>query len=680
MPLITNPPPPTPVDPVTEVLHGVPVTDPYRWLEDQNSPRTRKWVDEQTAYTRAYLDALPGRHRIRKRVEELLAVEAISELRKVGNRYLYLKRSPYQEQPVIVMREGDSGAEIVLVDPSKRTGSTTTTVKIIAVSRNGDLLAYGIGDGADSFRTVEFLDIDRKQVLPDRLPRSFNAQLQFSADGRGYYYSYELFDTPRLHYRAVYWHEFGASPREDVEVFVAGEDATIHLKLLASVNGHLLAYLVSLVEHSTVFDFYIHNVAKGEPAKKILEHLPPVFLPFFVGDQLFALSDWKAPNLRIVTIDPGRPERDHWLDVIPESEHCIKNLTFVGDFVCVGYVEDLSSQIEIFDRTGRRHGRVPCPPQGSARPLWQPLEKDTLLYEFSSFQQSPTIFSYHIASGEQRVWAKNSVKFDPCSIEVEQARYKSKDGTIIPIFLVARKGLRSSGPLPTFLGAYGGFGVSRTPQFNAYSTFLIESGFLFAFAHVRGGGEFGEEWHRAGKRHNRQNAFDDFIAAAEWLISQGHSIADKIAIGGGSNAGLLTAAVLTQRPTLFRAVVCMGPLLDMLRYHRFDTAHIFIDEYGSPDRADDFSFLFAYSPYHRVEEQSFYPSVMLISGDEDTCCNPMHARKMAARLQAATKSGRPILLDYKAKWGHVSVQPLTQRIEALTDRLAFIFHELGVTV
>jgi prolyl oligopeptidase len=248
------------------------------------------------------------------------------------------------------------------------------------------------------------------------------------------------------------------------------------------------------------------------------------------------------------------------------------------------------------------------------------------------------------------------------------------------MFLVARQGWRSSSPLPAFLGAYGGFGISRTPQFNAYSTFLIEHGFLFAFANLRGGGEFGEEWHRAARRHNRQNAFDDFIAAAEWLIAQGYVAPDKLAIGGGSNAGLLMGAALTQRPDLFRVVICMGPLLDMLRYHRFDSAHRCVDEFGTPELEADFRNLLAYSPYHRVREGVAYPSVMLISGDEDTCCNPMHARKMAAHLQAASSSGRPILLDYKPKWGHASVQPLTQRIESLTDRLAFLCHEVGVSI
>jgi len=414
---------------------------------------------------------------------------------------------------------------------------------------------------------------------------------------------------------------------------------------------------------------------------KLLSGVSPIFYPALIGDQIFALTDWKAPHLRVVTIDPDHPERDYWLDIIPESQHRIKHLLFIGGLICVEYIENISSRIEIFDRLGHRQNAVPCPPQGSVQLLSQPFENETLFYNYSSFQCPRTIFSYHIPTGEQTIWAKSPVQLDPSSFEVAQVHYKSKDGTEIPMFLVARKGWRSSGrPLPTFLSAYGGFGISRTPQFNAYSTFLVEHGFLFAFANLRGGGEFGEEWHRTAKRHNRQNAFDDFIAAAEWLITQGYAVPDKIAIGGGSNGGLLMGAALTQRPDLFRVVMCVGPLLDMLRYHLFDSARMWMDEYGTAEREDDFFHLHAYSPYHRVKEGAAYPSVMLISGDEDKCCNPMHARKMAARLQAATNSLRPILLEYKPKWGHLPVQPLTQRIEAVTDRLAFICHELGISL
>ncbi len=680
MPLTLNTPPPTPVESVTETLHGVTITDPYRWLEDQNSTRTRKWLGEQTAYTRAYLDAIPDRDGIRKRVEELLAVQVISEPWKVGDRYFYLRRKPHQEQPVIVMREGDSGEEIVLVDPAERGDGSTTAVNILNISSDGNLLAYGVRQGGVDSQSAEFFNVNRKQVLPDRLPVGFGPALVFSPNGRGFYYSHEAINSARPHYRAVYWHEFGSTPKSDIEIFVAGEDPQLHLGVFGSKSGQLLAYVLNHAASSLTCDLYLHDLSGGNQARQILERIETIFAPFFIGNRLFALVDWKSPNLRIVAIDPERPEPDHWVDVVAESILRIKDFAVVNDSICVGYSDAVGSRIEVFDVTGQLRNTVPCPARGTARLLRRASESDTLFYGFSSFDHPPAIYCYEVQTGEQREWAKTLVTFDPSSFEIEQVTYKSKDGTLVPMFLVAAKGRGFSKPLRTFLTGYGGFGISLTPQFGAYSTFLIEQGFLLAVTNLRGGGEFGEEWHRAGKRHNRQNAIDDFIAGAEWLLENGYAAPGKIAIGGGSNGGLLVAAALTQRPDLFRAVVCVGPLLDMLRYHLFDFANMWVDEYGTSEMEDDFPHILAYSPYHGVKERISYPAVFIVSGDADTRCNPMHARKMTARLQAATSSGRPILLEYNPSWGHTPLQSLTRRIEALTDRLAFVCHELEVSV
>jgi len=665
---------------VTDVLHGVPITDPYRWLEDQNSPRTREWLEEQTAYTRSYLDAIPGRERIRKRVDELLAVEIVSEPWKVGSRHFYLKRKAHQEQAVIMMREGDTGEEVVLVNPAKRGEGSTTAVTILNISNDANLLAYGVRHGGEDWQSAEFFDVGTRQVLADRLPVGSGPALVFSPSGRGFYYSHEPIDSVRCHYRAVFWHQFGSRPNSDIEIFFAGEDPKLHLGVFGTPNGQLLAYVVMHAEVPPTFDLYLHDVSGGKPARKILECIQSVFSPFFIGNKLFALTDWKAPNLRIVAIDPEHAERGQWVDIVPQSSLRIKDFAVVGDSICIGYVKDVASKIEVFDFAGHRRSSVPCPPQGTARLFGRPVGSDTLFYSFSSFNEPPRIFSYLASNDRQFEWAKSPVKLDTSSFEIEQIRYKSKDGTLVPMFLVARKGLGPTRPLPTFITGYGGFGNSLTPQFNAYSSLLVEQGVLFAVANLRGGGEFGEEWHRAGRRHRRQNAIDDFIAGVEWLLENGYATPGRIAIGGGSNGGLLVGAAMTQRPDLFRAIVCLGPLLDMLRYHKFNQASDWLEEYGCADNQDDFRHLQAYSPYYRVEDGVAYPSVLLISGDADTRCNPMHARKMAARLQRATSSGRPILLDYKPTWGHAPLQPLSRRIEALTDRIAFICHELGVGV
>lgn len=673
-------PPWTPVEPVVDRLHGVDVVDPYRWLEDQNSHQTRQWLAEQTTYTQTYFDNIPGRERIRKRVAELLDVEVVSDPRKVGSRYFFLKRAAQQQQPIIMMREGETGEEISLVDPSQRGHGPSTAVGILNISKDARLLAYSVREGGQDSCAVEFLDVDKRQVLPDRLPHGVCRGLAFSSDNKGFFYAHRPASAVGPHERAIFWHSFGADCRFDIEVFSAQEDPQSHLGMLASPDGRFLAYFVTSVGHKRGIDLYIHDLASSKPPRRIVGRMEGLFAPAFMENSLVALTDWNGPNGRVVAIDLEHPQQEAWKEIVPEAGSRIRDFAVVGGLIFVGYVENLSTNIAIFDLTGKQRATIPCPPQGTVRTLPSQSNSDVLFYRYTSFSHPPTIFRYHTRTGEQHIWGQSRVPFDPSSIVVEQVRYPSKDGTLIPMFLVSQKGRRRERPLPTFLSGYGGFGTSITPQFTAYATFLMEQGCLFAVANLRGGSELGQQWHEAGKKHNRQNAIDDLLAAAEWLVAKGYAAPGRIAIGGGSNAGLLMGAALTQRPDLFRAVVCLGPLFDMLRYQLFDDADMWVDEYGSAENEEDFRHLLSYSPYHQVLEGVAYPAVMLISGDADTRCNPMHTRKMAAKLQAATSSAYPILLDYKPTWGHMPVQPLTRRIEALTDRLAFLCHELELTV
>ncbi|MCI0724142.1 MAG: prolyl oligopeptidase family serine peptidase [Acidobacteria bacterium] len=675
-----NLPPWTPVEHVVETLHGVEVADPYRWLEDQHSPQTRQWLVEQAAYTRAYFDRIPGRERIRVRAAQLLDVEVVTEPRKVGDRYFFLKRTAQQEQPIIMMREGVTGADIPLVDPTQMGQGPSIAVGILGVSNDGKLLAYSVRHGGEDSCAIGFLDVDQRQVLPDGLPHGFCRGLAFSPNNEGFFYIHRPVGGARPHYRAVCWHSLGAEFSSDTEIFFAGEDPQLHLGMFASPDGRFLAYFVISVHNKRTVDFYLHDLATGEPPRKIVSRMEGIFVPTFLEDKLVALTDWEAPNGRVVAIDPNRPQTDAWKEIVPEAGGRIRDFAVVGGLIFAGYVENLSTDIAVFDPSGKQRDILGCPPQGTVHTLPSPPNSDVLFYRSTSFGHPPTIFRYHTQTGERDAWEQSQVPFDPASVEVEQVRYPSKDGTLVPMFLVSQKGRRRQGPLPTFLTGYGGFGTSITPQFTAYATCLMEQGCLFAVANLRGGSEFGRQWHEAGKRHNRQNAIDDFLAAAEWLVAQGHAAPGRVAIGGGSNAGLLMGAALTQRPDLFRAVVCLGPLLDMLRYQLFDFANMWMDEYGSAENEDDFHHLLAYSPYHRVIDGVAYPAVMLISGDADTRCNPMHTRKMAAKLQAATSSAHAILLDYRTTWGHMPVQPLSSRIEAFTNRLAFLCHELGLNV
>jgi len=676
MTLTFAPPPETPVEPVTEVLHGVSVTDPYRWLEDQNSPRTRKWLEAQTAYARSYLDVLRGKDRLRKRISELLDTEVISEPWKVGDRYFFAKRSRGEEQPTLMMREAGSAFDLPLVSPTETGDGTRTAIGILGISHDGKLLAYSVRQGGVDAYSVGFLDVEQRRIMTDRLPYGYCLGLVFCPNGEGIYYSHVTPETACWKRRSVRLHKFGTNPECDIEVFSMGKKQRFHFRLTSAVHGRSLGYVVVSSDDPPRTDVYLHDLTENRSPQLIVEGVEGCFLPMFMGNQLLVLTDRKAPNFRVIAIDPAKPEENNWSELVPECGRQIHDCAVVGDSVFVVYVEKCSTRVEIYDRAGQRRGALPCPDMGTVRLIPCQPESDKLFYQVTSYARPPEIWAYHEPTGTAEAWAKSQVPFDPSSFEVRHTVYPSKDGTEIPISLMWKKGIRLAGA--AFLTGYGGFGVSITPQFAVYATILMEHGLLFAVANLRGGAEFGHEWHLAGKRHNRQNAIDDFISAAEWLLANKHAACGKLAIGGGSNAGLLVAAAMTQRPDLFRAVLCQGPLLDMLRYHKFDMADLWISEFGSADVSEDFPYLNAYSPYHRVKSETAYPAVMLISGDCDSRCNPMHSRKMAARLQAESSSPHPILLDYRPNWGHAAVQPLTSRIDALTDRLAFLLNEVGI--
>lgn len=675
-------PPPTPVEPVTDILHGIEITDPYRWLEDQNSPRTRKWLEEQAAYTREYFASVPEREAIRTRVTELLSLkEVISEPWNVGDRYFFLKRDKSSEQPVIVMRDGLFGQETVLVDPIKRGSGISTALSIVSISENGQFLAYSVRQGGTDHASLEILDVERDIVLPDHLSEGFCTGFVFAPDGTGFYYSHRELHDSRPNYRAAFWHRFGTEKSQDRETFVAGEESNLFLGILNSPEVNLLAYVVFWAGKSPRTSVYLVE-ASAEPseAKLAVEEIEGCFVPFFVRGQLLAYTDFAAPNFRIVRIDLANPDPSSWREVVPESDRRIQQFAVAGDQVFLTRIDRFSTEVEVFGLDGGQKEANAFPTCGTIDLLNRTNATEKLFYSYTSISKPSTICCHDTRREEAVVCSEVNSPVDLAAIAVEETVYPSIDGTAVPLFLAARKDLLGSGPLPTFLTGYGGFGSCVTPRFTAFANLLMEQGFLFAVPALRGGSELGEHWHRAGKRNNRQNSFDDFVEAAKWLIAEDRSVSSRIAIGGGSNAGLLVGAAITQRPDLFRAAICLGPLLDMARYHLFDFAAGWADEYGSPEDQDDFQSLLAYSPYHRILENVAYPAVLLVSGDADTRCNPMHARKMAARLQAATGSSYPILLDYKTEWGHTPVQPHSTKIEALTDRLAFVCNELGIQV
>ena len=673
---VANGPPTAVAERVRERMHGVEVVDPYRWLENQESPQTRAWLEEQAAYAAAYFATLSMRDRVRARVRELLSAPTAPEPWKVGDQYFFLTRLSHGENRSIVVRDGVSNEERVLVDAASH--GKNAAVSILAISEDGRYLAYSVRRNGADHAATEILDVRDDVVLTDRLPEGLCTGFAFAPDGSGFFYAqHDLVQSQAR--KVAWWHRFGTDAANDVEVFSAGE-GNLYVGITTSAEFNLLMFSVYAATKSPMTSIFVQPIDHQPEARLLIADVGGSFVPFFAGRQLLAYTDFEAPNFRIVRIDMDHAAPAHWGDIVPETDRRIQSFAVASDELFVTRADRFSTHLETYSLTTGERREIPIPQYTSTDLLNNGNSSDTLFCSLTSITQPATTYRYSPATKTLSAWHKPDGFMDPSTIGIEETTYRSKDGTSIPLLLIAREDVLHAGPLPTFLTGYGGFGTCATPRFSAFATFLIEQGFLYAVPALRGGSELGEPWHRAGQGKQRQNAFDDFIAAAEWLVLRRRSAEGRIAIGGGSNAGLLVGAAITQRPDLFRAAICLGPLLDMTRYHLFDRASSWAEEYGSPEDEQDFHHLLKYSPYHRVEDGAHYPAVLLISGDADTRCNPMHARKMTARLQAANRSEYPILLDYKPSWGHTPVQPLSVKIEALADRLAFICHELEVPV
>lgn len=678
MPPVMAPPPHADVEPVTEILHGVSVTDPYRWLEDQDSPRTRGWIEEQTRYARSYLDNIPGRDRIRERIREFLAVETYDSLQIADGRYFFRRRLPDQEQPCIYMREGPDGEDQLLIDPIQRGTGKYTAAKPLRVSPDGRLLLYEVKEGGERTGTFELLEIETRKRLPDLLPRGYLRGFAFAPDGKSFYYVHEPMNAKRPFYRAAYHHVLGTSASEDREVFFAGDNEKTRLCLVSDKKR--LGFFVYRFLEKTFMDIYLQPFEEIAQRKAIFRNVDYSLGLLLMDDKILALTDRDAPNRRIVEIRLGDNGKQEWIDIVPECDTAIGSWLVAGDFMFVSYTKEMTHRVFIFDFSGKKIGEMPIRSDETLRMIGGSPHSDEVLIETESFTEPIRVFLYSAKGGERTLWAKRSIPLDSADYGHSQVWFMSKDGTNIPMFLVGRREVLKRCGNPTIMTSYGGYGVSMTPQFSIFVAFLMERGCLFALPNIRGGSEFGVKWHEAAKRRNRQTAYDDFLSAAEWLLKTGRTAPEKLAIFGGSNSGLLVGAAMTQRPDLFRAVVCMVPMLDMLRYHLFDNAHVWKDEFGTVEDPDDFAVLSKYSPYQQVRDGVAYPATMIVSGDADRNCNPLHARKMTARLQAANASEYPIFLDYNKFRGHSPVLPLSERIDALTDRMAFLCDQLELQV
>jgi prolyl oligopeptidase len=667
----------------TDVLHGEALSDLYRWLEDGDNPEVRVWTERQNALTESYLAAFPGRPRIRARLDTLLAIGAISVPTPAHGRYFYQRRDGRQNQPVLYVRDGVGGVDRVAVDPNALDATGTTAIDWYYPSDDGRLLAYGLSENGSEQSVLHVLDLETGQTLPERTPHTRAADLAWLPDGSGFYYTRypapgEVPAGEEHYHRSVFFHRLGTDPVADsVQFRPAQKEYWPGVSI--SPDGRWL--LIGVARTFDQTDLYLRDLAADGPLVPVAENLPASFEGQVAYGRLFLRTNLDAPTYRLYVVDPGRPDRADWRELVPaRSDAVLDGMGLAGGRLALSYLERASSRFRLADLEGRIVSEVALPALGSLFGIGSEWDGREIFYGFSSYTVPPSIYRIDLETGEQTLWRRVEAEVDPERFEVRQASVTSKDGTPVTMFLVHRKGVQRDGNNPVYLTGYGGFNISMTPAFSRSLLLWLESGGIVAIPNLRGGGEYGEEWHQGGMLGKKQNSFDDFIAAAEWLIAERYTSPARLAAAGGSNGGLLMGAVLTQRPELFRAIVVQVPLLDMLRYHRFLIARLWIPEYGSADDPEQYAWLRAYSPYHHVRSGTEYPAVLLATAESDTRVDPMHARKMTARLQAATASSRPVLLRLEARAGHGAGKPLSKVLDEMTDTWSFVFSELGVEV
>jgi len=589
-----------------------------------------------------------------------------------GGRYFFYRRRADQDLFVIYVRDGLEGKDRVLLDPHPMSTDHSTTVSIESVSTDGKLIAYGIRRGGKDEVSIHLMNVDDGKELADTLPEGRYESVSLTPDKTALYYCRQTPEGPRL-----FLHSMGSDPASDRELFGKGYGPEIIMVASLSEDGRYLLVQVLYGAAADKTEIYVEDLARQGPLVPVVRGINARFSANLGGSRLFLQTNWQAPNGRVMSADLNDLAQERWREVIPETNSAIEDVEVAGGKIFVDYLHQASSRLKVFGAEGQFLHDVEFPSAGSVAGISGRWSSDEVFYGFTSFHIPFTVYRYDAAKGSQSVWASQQVPFDSSRFEVEQVWYASKDGTKVPMFLVHPKGLKKDGSNPVLMTGYGGFDLSSTPSFSSTIAYWMERGGVFALPNLRGGGEFGEVWHRAGMLGKKQNVFDDFIAAAEWLIRNNYTRPSRLAITGTSNGGLLVGAALTQRPVLFQAAVCRYPLLDMIRYHKFLVAPFWIPEYGSSDDAEQFKYLFAYSPYHNVKPRTKYPATLFVTGDSDTRVAPLHARKMAALLQAATGSDRPVLLLYDTTSGHSGGRPLTKTIDEQTDELSFVLWQLG---
>jgi prolyl oligopeptidase len=677
--------PPTQRSDQVDALHGVQVPDPYRWLEDGQSPDVKKWADEQNTLTRGYTAKLPGRDALAARFKELFYVESAGTPRLVGNRLFYPRRDAGKEKAAIYWRARDpgrpAGPERVLLDPNTWSTDGSVSLGVWSVSYDGKKVAYTVKANNSDEATLYVIDVATgKKSDVDVIEGAKYASPSWTPSNDAFYYTWLPADgsvptADRPGYAEVRLHRLGSDPARDRIVHEKTGDPKTFVSAGVGKDGR---WLIATIEHGwTSTDVYFQDLRSPNPEwRPLVVGVDARYDVSVDGDRFFAWTNEGASKYRVFRVDPAHPARDQWKEIVPErADATLEAVTVVGHRLSLGYLKDVVSHLELRDEDGKLVREIELPTLGSASVMSGEVDDDVAFYSFNSFTYPTEIFETSVKSGATSTFYRLKVPVDPSKYVVEQLFATSKDGTRVPFFVVRARDLARTGSTPAILYGYGGFQAAQTPAFSSSIYPWLEQGGIWAVANLRGGSEYGEEWHRQGMRHAKQHVFDDYFAVAEELVKQGFTRPDKLAALGGSNGGLLVGAAITQRPDLFRVALCGVPLLDMVRYHLFGSGKTWISEYGSSDDVDDFAALFAYSPYHHVAKGTKYPSTLILSADSDDRVDPMHARKFAAELQWAS-SGGPVLLRIEKHSGHGGADLVRAAVEKLADEYAFALDQM----
>jgi len=665
--------------------HGVEVADPYRWLENPDSEQTIAWVKAQNKITFNYLEQIPARDDIKKRLTKLWDYEKYGVPFREGNRYFYFKNNGLQNQSVLYTLKSLDDKPEVLLDPNKLSEDGTVALSGTSISDDGKYLAYGISIAGSDWQEWKVRNIETSEDLKDTLKWIKFSGASWTNDSKGFFYS--RYDQPNEqtkledvnYYQKLYYHQLGQPQSEDTLIYERSDEKEWGFNGNVTEDGHYLIISVWLGTDSKNLVFYkdltqqnsevVELISKFESAYSIIDNDENIF---------YFQTDLNAPLGRVIAVDIQKPEPKNWQEIIPQTEETLESVGTINNQFVAEYLKDARSQIKIYDFKGAFIREVELPGIGSVGGFNSKRTDTETFYIFTSYTTPGTIYRYDMVTGESKVFREPKVDFNADNYETKQIFYKSKDGTQVPMFIIHKKGIKLDGNNPTYLYSYGGFNFSLTPSFSVSSLIWMEMGGVYVVANIRGGGEYGEEWHQAGMKDKKQNVFDDFIAAAEWLIDNDYTKSEKLAIAGGSNGGLLVGACMTQRPDLFGAALPAVGVMDMLRFHKFTIGWAWVPEYGSSENPEEFKTLYAYSPLHNLKPGTAYPATLITTADHDDRVVPAHSFKFAAALQAAHDGDAPVLIRIETKAGHGAGKPTAKIIEEVADKWAFLVKTLGI--